>query len=219
MPDDTKKWQDHPVLIAICSGAAALIFAQTVIFPTMTASLQNEVTAARSQAQEVATVKEQLKKATDETAKAKLDLKAAQLINVFSAGNPYPIGLDKVRIGDGLDAILGNFPEASVKKNTPSYWSVNLDHAAFREVVYYFDQPTSRNLKDRRIRALLFFTSDRSSGVIRGKLTAALGNPSISGPKPDCVVWTLSNDLFVRADASDSLFIANTPPSCTVEEK
>ncbi len=31
-PDDSKKWQDHPVVIAIGSGAAALIFAQTVIF-------------------------------------------------------------------------------------------------------------------------------------------------------------------------------------------
>ncbi|MET4451567.1 hypothetical protein [Bradyrhizobium sp. RT3b] len=106
MPDDnTKKWQDHPVLIAICSGAAALIFAQTVIFPTMTASLQNEVSSARSQMQEVATLRDQLKKATEDTAKAKLELKAAQLNNVFSVGNPYPIGLDKLRIGDGLDAI------------------------------------------------------------------------------------------------------------------
>ncbi|MET4041772.1 hypothetical protein ABIC03_003463 [Bradyrhizobium sp. RT6a] len=219
MPDDnTKKWQDHPVLIAICSGAAALIFAQTVIFPTMTASLQNEVSSARSQMQEVATLRDQFKKATEDTAKAKLELKAAQLNNVFSVGNPYPIGLDKLRIGDGLDAIFANFSEASVTKNSASYWSVKLDHAAFREVVYYFDQPSSRNLKDRKIRALLFFAGDRSSGVVREKLTAALGNPSTSGPKPDCVVWTLSKDLLVRADGN-SLFIANTQPSCAVEER
>ncbi len=53
----------------------------------MTASLQNEVSWARSQTQEVAALREQLKKATEDTAKAKLELKAAQINNVFSVGN------------------------------------------------------------------------------------------------------------------------------------
>ncbi|MGK7055069.1 hypothetical protein AB4853_01195 [Bradyrhizobium sp. 1050_B9_N1_2] len=216
-PDDTKKWQDHPVVIAIGSGAAALIFAQTVIFPTMTASLQNEVSSARSQTQEVAALREQLKKATEDTAKAKLELKAAQINNVFSVGNPYPIGLSKVKIGDSPEAILGNYPEEKVTKNVASYWSIKLDHATFREVTCFFDRP--KNLKDRKIRALLFFTTEQSSGIIRDKLTEALGNPSIFGPKPDCAGWSLGKDLFAKADGSISFSIVNTQPDCIVEEK
>lgn len=217
MPDDSKKWQDHPVVIAIGSGAAALIFAQTVIFPTMTASLQNEVSSARSQTQEVATLREQLKKATEDTAKAKLELKTAQLNNVFSVGNPYPIGLHNVKIGDSPDAILSSYPVEAVVKTSATYWSVKLDHATFREVVYFFDQ--QKNLKDRKVRTLLFFATDRASGVIRDKLTEALGKPSISGPKPDCFVWSLGKDLFVRANGSNSFSIVTTQTDCVVEEK
>ncbi|MEA2346201.1 MAG: hypothetical protein QOF63_4370 [Thermoanaerobaculia bacterium] len=42
-----KKWQDHGVIIAIISGAATLVFAYNVLFPTLTASLQNEVSGPR----------------------------------------------------------------------------------------------------------------------------------------------------------------------------
>lgn len=220
-------WKDHPVIIAAASAAAALVFAQTVIFPTMTASLQNEVSSLRGQTQEISSLRSQIKKMEEETkvekqkyeeeAKvAKQKLVDAQLTNFFSLGNPYPAGLGKVKIGDSIQVLQNAFPDNIIKRDSIFYWSVPQDHAAIRSITYFFDRP--RDLKDRRIRMLLMFGTDKTEGVLQGKLVEAFGQPATPGPKPECFIWTIDK-LFVKKDIANGFSIESTQPECKIPEK
>jgi len=117
MPDaPNKSWKDHPVIIAAASFGAGLVFAQTVIFPTMTASLRNEVSSLRSQVQEVAVLKEQLKKAEADAKVEKDKLVASQRTNLFSLGNPYPVGIGKVKLGDNVSSLTKYYPDNTITR-------------------------------------------------------------------------------------------------------
>jgi hypothetical protein len=222
------KWQDHRVIIAAGSFGAALIFAQTVIFPTMTASLQNEVSSLRSQTQEVTSLKDQLKKAQEDAKnekqrmeavakEEKTKLIASQITNIFSLGNPYPVGFGKVKLGDGIGSLTASYSEAAITKTSSGYWTVRPNHPAFRDITYIFDRPT--DLKDRRIRAILFFGDDHISEVLHDKLIEALGQPVSPGPKPDCYLWTVDKALFVRKDSPATFALQNIQPDCKIPER
>lgn len=225
---DKSPWKDHPVVIAALSVAGALVFAQTVIFPTMTASLQNENSSLRSQVQEIPALKENLKKAQDSAKaenqrmdealkQAKSQLLAAQQSNLFSLGNPYPVGFGKVKLGDGLNTLINSYPEPTLRKTSQRYWTIKPDHPVFRDVSFLFDRPA--DLKDRRIHAILFFANDLVAGTLQDRLIEALGQPSSPGPLPECFIWTLDKSLFVKKDSATSFAILNTPPDCKPAEK
>jgi Sec-independent protein translocase protein TatA len=216
-----KRWQDHPVIIAIISGAAALVFAYNVLFPTLTASLQNELSSLRSQVQETTSLKDQLKKAQDEAKNEKQKMEAAaktekdklmasQMTNLFSLGNPYPVGFGKIKLGDSITAITNVYADARIDRKAADYWGVKPDHPIFRDLVYFFDRTT--DLKDRRVRAILFFGKESISGILQDKLIEALGQPISPGPKPECYIWAIDKSLFVKKDVPANFALLNTPP-------
>jgi len=217
MPESQeKRWQDHGVIIAIISGAATLVFAYNVLFPMLTASLQNEVSSLRSQVQEIAELKSRIA-ALDTAAKVERQkLVEAQLKNVFSLGNPYPVGFGKVRLGDSIETIQQNFPETSIDRVTSNFWGVKFDHPVFQRVTYYFDRP--RELKDRRVRQLLFHGANANSTALKEKLIEALGPPVAPGPKPECFVWAVDK-IFVKMDSPNSFTIGPNAPDCQIEQK
>lgn len=223
-----KTWKDHPVIIAAGSFGAALVFAQTVIFPTTTASLQNENSSLRSQVQEIASLKDNLKK-TQESANAekqKMDeelkrikgqLLVAQQTNLFSLGNPYPVGFGKIKLGDSIAAITANYSEARIDRRSAQDWAVKPDHPAFRNVIYIFDRPN--DLKDRRVRAILFFADDSIAASLQDKMIEALGQPTAPGPRPNCFIWNVDKALFVRKDDDTRFALISTQPDCKIPEK
>jgi hypothetical protein len=222
------KWRDHPIVVAAGSAAAALVFAQTVIFPTLTASLQNDVSSLRSQVQEISALKDRLKKVEEDAkvekqkmeADAKIEkekLIAAQMSNLFSLGSPYPVGFGKVKTGDSIDVIVKEYPEASIDRRSAEYWSVKHEHPAFRSVSHFFDRP--KELKDRRVRAMLFHGHTTISGILQDKLIEALGQPGSPGPKADCFLWTVDKSLFVKKDSPSSFAILSVQSDCKIPEK
>lgn len=197
--------RNHPIAIAgtvaiAVFGVMVTYFTQVAI-PTQTAQLQNEIAA----------LKKQLNIPDEQTAKAltrqvsnlEAELKIAnrkvaelQLTNLFALGNPYPIGLGQIKIGDSFESISKLYPESAIDRKG-GWWSVKGQHKAFSQVTYYLD----RNAKEKRVTHILFhFDLDSPPGVLQAKLVEALGQPSSSGPKKDCVKWKLDQRLFVRAE-------------------
>jgi hypothetical protein len=166
--------------------------------------------------QEIAELKNRIAALEAAAKEERKKLVEAQLKNVFSLGNPYPVGLGKVKLGDSIDVIQSNFPEASIERITSGFWSVRYDHPAFRSVTYYFDRP--KELKDRRVRLLLLHASDGISGVLKEKLIEALGQPVAPGPKPECFIWTVGK-IFVQMDSPNGFTIGPTSPDCEIEQK
>ena len=207
-----KRWQDHPVIIAVISGAAALVFAYNVLFPTLTASLQNEVTSLRSQVQEIRELKNRIA-AMEAAAKVeKQRLAETQMTNLFALGSPYPIGLGKVKIGDTIDSILTAYPEAPIDRHS-TYWSVPQDHALFSQIAFFFE----RDSKPPRVRSLLIHLRAISGDLLQAKLIESLGQPSSPGPKKDCFIWKVQDKLFVKRENERSFLIDSMQPNCNLD--
>jgi hypothetical protein len=186
-----------------------------VVLPTQTASLQNEAAALRKEVEEVHGLRKNVEKLRAELNTTRGKLTEAQLVNVFSLGNPYPVGLGQVRLGDPLDAVLKAYPGARTERIW-LYLSVGVTHAAFSSVTYY----PHRGVKERPIIQILFHFSakgDAPNDVLQAKLVEALGQPTSSGPKKDCQNWKVDQKLLVEKDSPNSFMLKSSTVGCVVE--
>jgi hypothetical protein len=216
LPEDTPPkppsggWKDHPVVVAAIACAASLVFAQQVIFPILTASLQTELATYKTRAAEVGPLKERIAVLESQLKDAPGDLAKIQTTNMFSLGNPYPIGLSQIKLGDSIDVVTKTYPSASIERKS-FYWSVTRPNSAFSAAAYLFE----RDSNDKRVSAIQFYlNSDAPLNLLQTKLVEAVGQPTYSGPKRDCSVWKVNDRLFVRKKAPRSFDINTTDYKC-----
>jgi hypothetical protein len=218
-PKSAGAWKEHPVaVVAAVAGSVAtfvIVVFTTVVIPTMTASLQNEVTSLRRQLSDeggdMGALRKKIENLEAELKTTKSQLAEIQLGNDFLISrSPYPTGLSKIRIGDPLDDIAKTFPENSIEHKR-DWWSVKGQHAIFTELIYYFD----RSAKDKRVTQMLFFFDSKvvPTAAMRGKVIEALGRPVSEGPKPDCYIWRIDQKLFLLVEERHYLIRA-TQPGC-----
>lgn len=136
-------WKDSKIFIAVSSSVATTLFLVTVIFtgviPTWIQSYQNENAELKKQLNSDRRLSEQLKNKDAEIASLRADLDAIRLEKMFEGSFPYPLGLDRVRIGDRTDKIKKLYPAATVEKDAESecnYEVKSVEHALFGSIVY-----------------------------------------------------------------------------------
>jgi hypothetical protein len=166
-------WRKHPVTVGAAAFGAAVMFFYNVILPTHTVSLQNRIAAlseepitrrAKVAEEKVHALEGQLKEAQRVAAEF-------QLAKVFVAGSPYPVGLDRVKIGDTQEDIINVFPKDSIEMFGRRWWSVKDQHPLFKTITYYFD--------GKKVGQIAFAGSPDASGgvgeVLYSRLVDALG--------------------------------------------
>ncbi|MEH2513425.1 hypothetical protein V1291_004779 [Nitrobacteraceae bacterium AZCC 1564] len=212
--DKPPTWKDHPVVIAALSCAAGIAFAHQFIFPAMTASLQNEIADLKKQVSDAGISKERIKSLEEKLKKSEADAASAQAANMFSLQNPYPMGLGALKLGDSLDAIERSFPGAEIEKKS-GYWSVKNPTSQYSDATYFFD----RRAQNKRVRSIMFFLkANAPNRFLQSKLTDALGQPTISGPKADCYIWKVNDTTFVKNENSRAFNIESSQPKCENDE-
>jgi len=205
-PKSAGAWREHPVAVVMAAAGSVATFIilvfTTVITPTMTASLQNEVISLRRQLSDdggdMSALRKKIEGLETELKITKGRLAEEQLGNDFLIpGSPYPTGLSKIRIGDPLDDIAKTFPESSIERRM-SWWAVKGQHAIFTQLTYYFD----RSAKDKHVTQMLFFFDPKvvPTAAIRGKVIEALGRPFSEGPKINCSIWKVDQKLFLQVE-------------------
>lgn len=206
-------WKDHPVIVAALSFAGTMVFAMQIVIPIYTATLQNEIASLRKDLEAAGVTKDRISKLESELKDTKLKLADAESANTFSPGDPYPVGINQVKIGDSLDLVAGLYSQYQIDRKT-GYWSVNNPNTVFSNVTFYFD----RNSKDKKIHQLLFFMRyDAPPDLIISKLIGALGQPFV-GASPKCLFWKTGQGLFVGVEKDDktrSFSIGLRQPICS----
>jgi hypothetical protein len=200
-------WKDHPVFIASAAavatlGVTVLVYKEMVI-PTQTALLQNEIVRLRQQmglpddeAGGIRALRKKTETLEKELKEANVKIAELQQSNLFAPGNPYPIGLAKVKIGDSVENVPKIFEEKSISRDHETYWSVLRPHASFSSVSYVFDPKSS----DKRITHIyFFFKKDMPPELLHFKLTEALGPPT-TNPRKDTYIWRTDQKLTVYKD-------------------
>jgi hypothetical protein len=142
---NTSDWKAHPVMVAIIAGAATFAFTEAWIVPLHVQSLRNEIATnaelvgrAKALQDKVVSLEGQLKAAL-------VRVRSLETPNLLTPGNPYPVGLGLVKLGQPITDLEKAYPGAKLKKED-RYWELEDFHSVFSSVVYYFE-PKSNDMK------------------------------------------------------------------------
>lgn len=175
-------WKDHPVVVASMAVAGtvalAVLLVKELILPTHTAALTNQVASLSSEVSSLRAYKKEAEKklAQIEAQVTQLDrrLFQAQHANLFSIGNPYPVGVGQIRVGDPISNIAAIYPEIAIKKNENGYWSIEDRHKIFSYITYYFDESQPKN-PITHIRFSAAYSDEISDDFLQEKLIESFG--------------------------------------------
>lgn len=216
-------------MIAAGSVAAALLFAWNFVVPLKTAELESEVAAGKRQ---IAALKDEAAR-SDATQRGRIDelsnqrkaiearlketvsrLSQYETRDTFVSGDPYPVGISVVKLGNDFDAIERAFPDATKRKTGGRILSVEIDHAVFSRITYYKERfargrsgigQIVYNLKNEDLRAALDL-----------KLNAAFGSPRevLNGNK----AWNVGGTSVVLLKDAVSVSPLGTRPGSWSED-
>jgi len=222
------------------------------ILPTVTASLNHEIELQKEKIStkdaEISTLKQKgqqlaqsiadekrksdqrVSDLTGDVAKLKDDLFLARSANMFLKGDPYPLGFDKVRIGDPLSKINEFY---AAKDKTENGKSITIKDASeiFRFV--QFRHSSSKNSLGK-VDSISFDLGNLGRIVdkslpripkdwLEQSLKRALGEPFVVGTDDNCLLWkTSDNENVVYHLIGSDLFevsgYVTYPPGCSVSE-
>jgi hypothetical protein len=137
-----KSFADHPIKIACAAVSATAILFITVVFPIFTKIDQEKIidlTAQLTKLKGVEAQNTQLQKAITQLT---LERDSLKIGDVFSGGNPYPLGYRLVRIGDPSTSVMSAYSE--LKPTMKEAWiDVEGGNPLFGSVAFY------KNTNDR----------------------------------------------------------------------
>ena len=199
-------WKDHPLAIAAIAVSGTIVLGvllvKEVVLPVYTVSLQNKLSELSNVKSLLVETEEKAAKLQARLERTEKDLFAVQQINLFGLGNPYPATLDKVRLGDSVDAVLSAYPDAKVQKSD-GYWSIELPKSIFRYVAYFFDEKS----ETRNITHISFkFGYKVPDSFLQEKLIATLGVPFVYSQK-GFFSWEVNGVAEVYKPADDEFMI------------
>jgi len=196
-----QNWKDHPVSIAALAIAGTIavgvLLYKEVILPTHTLSLSNEIYTLSKERDELKKEKlaqnnllASLKNENQALSKQLINMEAS---NIFITENPYPAGIDQVRIGDKLTKITeiynkNNFPEASVEiEDDKRYVTVRNANSAFRYITYFINEKKPE-LTISHISFSGFSMENESSDILQERIISAFGRPD-TNPHGNLYTW------------------------------
>lgn len=191
----TFSWKDHPVVVAALSVAGTFTLTtfafKEVIIPTQLADINNKIRDLPSLQSTIETLQVDGKRKDQEIDSLKRQVELLQQKNLFNRGDPMPVVLSKVKIGQPIVDIDLFYPSRMVDKSSESYWSVNLDYGVFREIVYFYDEKKKKKTVTH-ISFRMAPQADYSEAFLQDRLIDALGPPA-SNPRKDFFSWETKN--------------------------
>jgi hypothetical protein len=184
-------WKSNPVIVAIVAGAAVFGFSEVYVVPIHTQSLRNEIASNAEVVARAKTTEEKANSLERQLRDALGRVKALELPNLFALGNPYPIGLGLVKLGQPIEDLERAYVGAKIVKSDASYWTLEGFHSVFADITYYFDA-SSPDRRIKHIRLTATYDSSRDNNFLGNKLVEVLGPPTES-PRPEWHFWRLGD--------------------------
>jgi hypothetical protein len=197
-----QEWKAHPVIVAIVAGAAVVAFWESYAVPLHTQALRNQIASNAELVANARATEEKLQSAEQRLKDALAKVRALEKPNLFSLGNPYPVGLGLVKVGQPIEDLRKAYPDAKVDRKEGLWRADNL-HSVFGHIVFYFDERT----KEKKITHILFNHLDHSSTPFLGaKLVEMLG-PPLPSPRSDYYHLKATGKTTVFHRAADTYFV------------
>lgn len=215
----SSSWKDHPLVVASIAVAAtiglAVLLFKEVILPTHSVSLSNQITSltnelqilrkkSEADVQSIGDLSAKLEAANRRAENLEQSLTKARISNLFSSGNPYPIGLGRIQVGQSIEQVTLAYPTASIKKSD-GYWSVENQHPFFESIVYYYDEEEKSKIVTH-ISFRRLFRSKVGDSFLQEKLTEALGPPK-SWSRTNFYSWQMSKLTVYMSDPTSMILM------------
>ncbi|KFZ39140.1 hypothetical protein HR45_01710 [Shewanella mangrovi] len=215
-------WKDHPISIAAVAVAATIglciLIGKEIVLPTYTASLNNTIELLKNEKNKIETEKksienkaEALTKKLGESDSTNKDLlkklEQAQYGNLFSNGDPYPVGLGSVRIGDPAKSILKIYPKASIDVDKKGFITIKNQHQLFNDIVYYVNED-DKNLPITHIMYRINYTTKIDDNFLQKKLIDSFGLPE-EWEWDNYYSWQTKSKLIIYKDDDRSIILMN----------
>jgi hypothetical protein len=202
-----RNWKDHPLVAATLGVtgtiALAVVLVKEVILPTHTASLTNQIATLTAEKtallrgsaetdQIIRSQKQTLEGSEQKIAALEQQLHEARVNNLFESGNPYPIGLGGVRIGQKISEVSRVYAGKKIEEDD-GYFALDVNHPVFSHLTYYF------NPRDKIITHILFhgqYYSKLGDTFLQQKFVHAFGSPR-TWAKPEYYSWTFANAITI----------------------
>ncbi|WP_148663450.1 hypothetical protein [Bosea vaviloviae] len=116
-------------------------------------------------------------------AEAKARIQDAEWANTFAIGSSYPVGLERVGVGETAERLAAAFPGKAIDRTKESYHSIDqTGHAVFDRVTFYFDDGS----KDKRITHISYWSRaldgrSKDDDWLSTRLAVSLGPPKVWG--------------------------------------
>ncbi|MER9450107.1 hypothetical protein [Mesorhizobium sp. M0254] len=146
--------------------------------------------------------------------------------NIFVKGDPYPVGLDEIQLGDSIDKVIGMF--ASGKMSDSGHQFVFEDKSApiFRKIRFkHYDEKAPSWTVDSidfdydGIGRILDKSPKIPKEWLKNALVKALGEPFVIGLENQCSVWKVGKDSVVYYLEGEDWFqisgFVTTPGGCS----
>jgi len=185
-----ENWRTHPVIVASIAAVAGFGVCFTYVVPIHIQSLKNEMAANAESVAKAKATEEKANSLERQLKDALGRIRALERPNLFSLGNPYPVGLGLVKIGQSVDDLEKAYPGAKIKKES-RYWTLQGFHSVFTHVTYYFEDGSP----DRKIKFISFVPLSgvgHEDNFLNNKLVEILGPPT-DVPEPNFPSWQLSD--------------------------
>jgi hypothetical protein len=192
-------WKDHPLAIAAISMVATtgfcILVLSEVILPTYKERLKNQIAEIPPLQKKISESEKRIQELEHEIKNLKLELMSARNLNLFSNGNPYPSGLEIVKIGDTISKVSDVFSASQINREKDGYWSVTIQNSAIESATYYFDTTSeTKNIMMISINYKDFVNKD-SRDALKRLLIESLGMPKHE--KDDGFSWVLEGGIKV----------------------
>lgn len=128
-------WKESRLVVAAASCVATATFMATIVIPQTTSVLRAKLEALEPAAQKIAALEDAFKVAEERRKAAERAAARAFTQNPFSAGTPYPSGLDRVVIGSSEREVREEFPQG-VLDNDQGFITVQQEHPNIATVGY-----------------------------------------------------------------------------------
>lgn len=197
-------WKNHPVVVAALAAAGAFAFAITYIAPVYTTELQTDLRLLKKEVERLqselnlqtdaaAAAKEKIKELTLANETAHKRLQKAELSGLYSSGSAYPVGLERIKIGDNINDIFKVYRPESIKKVDEESYEVSNEHTFFDKVTYYYDP---KSPKSNIVQISLHASSVPFGGddIVLEKLYGSIGRPT-SNPEKGRYCWNLKQGV------------------------
>ncbi|MGG7604663.1 hypothetical protein [Massilia sp. BKSP1R2A-1] len=187
--------------VAAISVSATLLIGialvKDIIVPAYTEQLKNQLAEYPQVKEKNEKLQAEIEELQGRLATAKSETALALTANAFVRGDPYPVGLNLIRIGDPATKIEATFKAEQIQKQKHGlFWSVKTNHPIFTQVAYYFDLSSGKPT----VRALLLFVDHEKykAPYLKNKLLSVLGEPK--GRNDEEKLFWITNDALVTVD-------------------